>query len=105
MKKLAFLTPVDAEYGFQLAGFSQYITDKNEAANLLDEIVQDAEYGLAVVDERLLDEGLEEKIKILQTLWDGIIVMLPPPAFVSTGEEDFAARLLRRAIGYHVRLD
>lgn len=105
MKKLAFITPVDAEHGFQLAGFSQYITDKNEAASVLDKIVQDAEYGLAVVDERLLDDGLEKKIKVLRELWDGIIVMLPPPAVVSAAEEDYAARLLRRAIGYHVRLD
>jgi V/A-type H+-transporting ATPase subunit F len=37
--------------------------------------------------------------------WAGILLVLPSPEKLPAEVEDYAARMIRRAIGYHVRLN
>jgi vacuolar-type H+-ATPase subunit F/Vma7 len=68
MRKIAFITPEQTGYGFQLTGAQQFYAKKK---NMLDILKQ---------------------------------VVLPSPKRPEAEVEDYAARLLRKAIGYHVRL-
>jgi len=63
----------------------------------------DPENGLIVIDERLTAGIEEERMREIESAWRGVIVVRPPLA--GPGEmEDYAARLIRRAVGYHVRI-
>ena len=104
MKKIAFITPEDAEFGFGLAGISQYITRAEEAGNMLKEVLAEPDIGLVIIDERMIKAMDEEKLREMEERWHGILLVLPSPKKPAAGVEDYASRLIRRAIGYHVRL-
>jgi vacuolar-type H+-ATPase subunit F/Vma7 len=104
LKKIAFITPEDAEFGFGLAGISQYISGAEGAEKMLKEVMAEPDTGLAIIDERMIKVMEEEKIRDMEERWHGILLVLPSPTKPAAGVEDYAARLIRRAIGYHVRL-
>lgn len=113
MQKIAFITTPDAEFGFSLGGIAQYVVDPPGAPALIRKITADPDTGLIVVDERLLAgaavdrsaPGLaEEQIREVEQRWNGILLILPSPRRPPEKVEDYAARLIRRAIGYHVRV-
>jgi V/A-type H+-transporting ATPase subunit F len=104
MKKIAFITPRDGEYGFSLSGITQLVVE-SLSEETVKKIMENTENGLVVVDERLMgSNGLgEERLRELEDNWPGILLVLPSPKKPEEAE-DYAARLIRRAIGYHVRL-
>jgi vacuolar-type H+-ATPase subunit F/Vma7 len=108
--KIAFVTPPDAEYGFSLTGISQAVAINSEIEDMLKKTMEETESGLVVIDERLLSPGRdakglnEERLRELENHWQGILLVLPSPEKPPAETEDYAARLIRRAIGYHVRL-
>lgn len=104
MKNIVFITAQDAEFGFQLAGTEQYISDGKNLMALLKDIMQKSETGLIIIDERLIDVDTEEKLRVAERLWNGVLIVLPSPERPEAEIEDYASRLIRRAIGYHVRL-
>ncbi len=105
MKKIAFLTPFDAEYGFSLSGVPQKTAEAVDAEEVLHRTMAEPDVGLAVVDERLLAGMPDERLRELEQSWQqGILLVLPSPEKPPAEVEDYAARLIRRAIGYHVRL-
>lgn len=111
MRNIAFLTPPDAEYGFQLTGLSQVVVpDINLMEETLKETMEKTENGMVIIDERLLAANREtkgfpeERLRELEQRWQGILLVLPSPDKPPADEEDYAARLIRRAIGYHVKL-
>ncbi len=110
MKKIVFITPPDANYGFSLTGVPQFAVEAKEFEGTLRRIMEDPENGLAIIDERLVGSGRdaagvsEERMRELEKTWHGILLVLPSPVKPPPETEDYAARLIRRAIGYHVRL-
>jgi vacuolar-type H+-ATPase subunit F/Vma7 len=104
LKKIAFITPADVEYGFGLAGMSQYSAGPEDVEKILRKIMAEPDAGLIIMDERLLKGMNEEKIGEMEQRWEGILLVLPSPIKPSAAIEDYAERLIRRAIGYHVRL-
>ena len=60
--------------------------------------------GLVVVDERLIAALGEDELMDLQKTWEGMLVVLPAPKPRITEAEDYAAALIRRTIGYHMKL-
>jgi V/A-type H+-transporting ATPase subunit F len=110
MRRIAFITPPDVECGFSLAGISQIVAGRDDMEETLKKIMDDIENGLVIVDERLLGNGhdgkglTEERLRELEHRWQGILLVLPSPEKPPPEVEDYAARLIRRAIGYHVRL-
>ena len=104
MKKITFMTPLDAEYGFSLTGVSQQALDRADVEDALAKTMAEPDIGLAVIDERLLTGMPDERLRELEQGWQGILLVLPSPVKPPAEVEDYAARLIRRAIGYHMRL-
>jgi V/A-type H+-transporting ATPase subunit F len=104
MKSIAFITPRDPGWGFRLAGVKQYLARAKDLRAILEEIVHRQDTDLVAIDERLLTAGNEEIVNMVEKRWHGIILVLPSPEEARPEVEDFAVRLMRRAIGYHVRL-
>ncbi len=104
MKKVAFITTSDAEFGFSLAGVIQRISRGEDALELLKELTSRPEIGLVVLDERLIEGITEEKLREIEQQWHGILLVLPAPERPAVPAEDYIQRMIQRAIGYHVRL-
>lgn len=104
MKTISFLTAADARFGFGLAGLNQVVGNATEAEKMLCAEMADAHTGLIIIDERLLGGIPMERIRELEKSWHGIVLALPSPGKLLPETEDYAIRLIRRAIGYHVRV-
>ncbi len=105
MKKIVFITPPDAAYGFSLSGIIQYTVDMQDVEKTLEAITHDPETGLVIIDERLAMGIATEQLREIEHRWhDGLLLVLPSPEKPAEEVEDYATRLIRRAIGYHVRL-
>ena len=104
MKKIVFITPHDARYGFSLSGVTQFIVAPDEAEAAIQKAMADPDCGVVVIDERLLGGMSEERFREMEKRWFGLLIVLPAPEKVGEEVEDYAERLIRRVIGYHVRL-
>lgn len=104
MQKVVFITPPDVKYGFSLSGVSQHAVEIDKAEETLQKVMSEPETGLVIIDERLISAMTEERIRELEQAWRGILLVLPSPEKPPPEIEDYAAHLIRRAIGYHVRL-
>ncbi len=104
MKKIVFITARDAMYGFALTGIAQRAVDAQEAETALKDATAGPDIGLIIIDERLIKDITEERLRDIELGWHGILLVLPSPEKLPAEVEDYAARLIRRAIGYHVRL-
>ena len=104
MKKVIFITEPDARFGFSLAGIDQYVTEPQEFEEVLGKVVADPENGLIVIDERLTSSIDEDRMREIEGAWHGAIVVLPSPLAGPGVIGDYAERLIRRAVGYHVRI-
>ena len=106
MKTMVFLTPADAGFGFTLGGVRQLVTTREALPEHVLALAADQTIGVIAVDERLLDRPLiDERLRAAQRRWPGLVVVLPAPAAVAVPEDDYALRLIRQAIGYHVRVN
>jgi V/A-type H+-transporting ATPase subunit F len=104
LKKIAVITPPQSKYGFSLTGITQHAVEPHGLEETLKDIMADPDSGLVVIDERMLNGVTEERLHELEQGWHGILLILPSPVKPPAELEDYAARLIRRAIGYHVRL-
>lgn len=104
MKKIVFLTPPDAEFGFRLTGVAQHVATEQTVEEMVRKFMADADIGLIVLDERLRPGVNEERLRELEKKWHGVLLFLPAPERKGAVAEDYALALIRRAIGYHVRL-
>ncbi len=104
MKKIVFLTPTDSRRGFSLAGIAQVHLSPTDLETKLQEVIADPEVGLVAIDERLLAGWPEEFLPKFEKRWPGVLVVIPAPEQAKPGEDDYALKLIRQAIGYHVRL-
>jgi len=105
MKQIIFITPRDACYGFSLSGVTQFIAAPDETESCIQKAMADPDCGVVVVDERLLGGIGEERFREMEQRWFGLLIVLPAPEKVGAEGEDYAARLIRRIIGYQVRLN
>ena len=110
MKKISFITPPDASYGFSLTGLPQTAVEMADAEEALQRSMADPDVGLVIIEERLMSRGQtgqgmsHERVQELEQGWHGILLVLPAPEKPPEDVEDYTSRLIRRAIGYHVRL-
>ncbi|UCD35692.1 MAG: hypothetical protein JSU90_02340 [Nitrospiraceae bacterium] len=104
MKRIVFVTPADAELGFGLTGVSHLVARAEDAESTIRSVISEPDTGLVIIDEQLI-KGINERVlKEIEKSWNGILVVLPSPERPEMEIEDYAVRLIRRAIGYHVRL-
>ncbi len=104
MDKIVFITPHEEKFAFQLTGAEQQVTDDRDFIKTLKNTTDRPDTGLVIVDERLLSRNNEEKVSEIERSWKGILIVLPSPERPEADREDYASRLIRKAIGYHLRL-
>lgn len=104
MRQCLFITMPDGRHGFSLAGFSQLVINQEQIETSVQQCMENQAVGMIVIDERLLAGMDEDRLLAMEKRWDGIVVVLPRPETTAAGKEDFAMRLIRRAVGYQVRL-
>lgn len=104
MTRIVFITPADARYGFSLAGADQRIAAPDDAEALLRAALGEEEAGVVVIDERLLAQIPEERFREMEERWYGVLLVLPAPEREGGEGEDHLSRLIRRVLGYQVRL-
>lgn len=104
MNEVVFITPEDARYGFSLAGVRQLTVSAVQAEALLRQTMAERAVAVVVIDERLIKAIEAKRFNELEVAWPGLLVTLPAPEWETAGEEDYLQRLIKRALGYHVRL-
>ena len=104
MKKILAATPHDAAGGFAIAGIVQRETPPGQLATLIDAAAPDDAIGVVAIDERLIDASSQEHLREVERSADSVIVVLPSPGAPARPEDDYARRLIRRAIGYQVKV-
>jgi len=104
LKKIIFITPEDAEYGFKLAGVIHHTIREEGLEGLINKLISDPDTGLVVVDERLLRDIDKQKLREMEKRWYGILIVLPAPEIRGVEVEDYAIAFIRRAIGYHIKI-
>lgn len=104
MKRVIFITPEDTKYGFSLVGVRQVIASKENVEAVLDRALSEEGTGIVVLDERLSRKLDPERLRIMEERWFGIFLILPAPERPIEGIEDYALEMIKRTIGYHVRL-
>lgn len=102
MKKVYFVTTADARYGFSLAGMKQITAAPEEAEGLLRKLMFEHDTGLVIIDEKLMQNISGDRLREMEKRWYGVLLVLPSPE--KTAVEDYVLKLVKRAIGYHVRL-
>ena len=103
MTEVVFITSDDARFGFSLAGTMQVTVAEEKAEEQLRQIMTDSDVGVIVIDERLVKAIDVKHYSALEKGWKGVMVTLPAPEREMV-EEDYLHRLIKRALGYHVRL-
>jgi len=105
VRKIVVIAPPDSRPGFALAGVRQLSASPDELPVLLRQLVRDPLNGAVIVDERLATGSAREYIRELDRRWTGLVIVLPAPERAgAVAEEDYVLQLIRRAIGYQVRL-
>ena len=103
MRKIFDVTPTDAQPGFALGGVRQVTSDAAALEACLRGLAADPATGVVLVDERLVPEPTSV-LREFERRFGGLVVVLPAPGRVAPAAEDYVLRLIRRAIGYQVRL-
>ena len=107
MSKLLVITYPDTSLGFSLAGVEvKDVSEGEDITAILQGIVEKGEYGLLAVEEKLLSEVDGGILKRIRKTGIPVIVPIDTPKSWQTEEEmeSHIARLIRRAIGYQVKI-
>jgi len=102
---MVFVIPEDVRLGFNLAGIRELVCSPAELAQTVRGLMKEEQVGIIAVDERLLAQTGAEDLHILGKEWRGLLLVLPAPAAEEIVHEDYAMQLIKKAIGYHVRLE
>jgi len=104
MKKVLVLAPAHPVGGFAIAGVMAREAAPIQVPDLMDAAIADASVGVLAIDERLIDPPAHPRFRELERCWRGALVVVPAPGGAARPEDDYARRLIRRAIGYQVRV-
>lgn len=104
MRKILVLAPAQPVSGFAIAGVMAREAASTQLPQLLDAAMADSTVGVLAIDERLIDPPAQERIREIENRWHGAVVIVPSPGKPARPEDDYARRLIRRAIGYQVRV-
>ncbi|RLB39793.1 MAG: hypothetical protein DRH30_09345 [Deltaproteobacteria bacterium] len=105
-QRLVVIASPGLSSGFALAGVPVFeATDGIDAARQIDRVVADLNAGVIMIDEPLYDDLPDEARRDLQRSALPVVIPVPGPAWTteSTAHE-YIVEILRRAIGYRVKL-
>ncbi len=107
MSELLVITRTGASLGFQTAGLATLEVDsQTDISALLLDLQEEGRYGLIAIEESFLDKASEHAKKRLRK--KGLPVIVPLNLPLRWGEEEAGEspvlRLIRRAIGYQIKI-
>jgi vacuolar-type H+-ATPase subunit F/Vma7 len=97
----------DAAPGFRLGGFDCIEVEEGEdISSIIEGIEKEGRYGLVCIEERFLRGVSGDIMRSIKKRGLPVIVPISIPGAWTEGEpeESPIARLIRRAIGYHIKL-
>jgi V/A-type H+-transporting ATPase subunit F len=107
MARVVALTDPETAMGFRLAGIDTLVVrEADEIGRILSELLEKKEPGVVIFDEdylKILPERLQRRV---EDSLKPIFVPVPHIKSWREGEkrEEYLARLLRRAIGYQIKI-
>ncbi len=106
MKKVVVITSPEAAHGFRLAGVEHISAAGEEVYEKIKKCLEDKELGLIILEEGLTKFLSEDFLSMLEKSQLPILAILPSPIRAGKKEEieDYTLRLIRRAIGYQLRI-
>ena len=105
-RRLLVMTGPGSSAGFALAGVPVIeASNASEAAARMERLIDDADAGVVVVDESIYREFPEELRRTLRSSSQPVVIPIPGPDWTSeSSAHEYIVEILRRAIGYRVRL-
>jgi V/A-type H+-transporting ATPase subunit F len=108
MARVIVLTDAETATGYRLAGVEVREADKENAQDILEELIAMDAYGLVVVDEGLVADPVGSTARIMRER--ELPVLLPVPSLGAAFGEDadateYMKELVRSAIGFDIKLD
>ncbi len=107
MYSVVVITDEASSAGFQLAGVEVRETTAEAAAEVLREAIHRRDIGLIAINENFL-KGFDQRTMRLVTESEmPLVIPFPPVVYTEEKrdvEESYAAQLIRKAIGYHIKL-
>jgi vacuolar-type H+-ATPase subunit F/Vma7 len=105
-KRLVVIAGSDLSAGFALTGVPVFeATDGEDAARQLEQSVDEMSAGVIIIDESLYRDLPEELQRSLRRSTLPVVIPVPGPDWTAESTaHDYIVDILRRAIGYRVRL-
>jgi V/A-type H+/Na+-transporting ATPase subunit F len=107
MARVVVVTDPETAMGFRLAGIEVLVCRKeDEAQHHLSEFLEKKESGIVMFDESYLSVLPERFLRRLEGSLQPVFVPIPHIQSWREGEkkEEYLARLLRRVIGYQIKI-
>ena len=105
MYKLAIICPEKLSKGFELTGVKVFTSDSSDRTkDLLFETIEGKQTGLIVLPQEHLESFEERTLKALEKLDFPLIVPIPMIKESEGKPEAYVAQMVRRAIGYEIKL-
>lgn len=106
MDRILVITYPETALGFRMAGADVLEIERGrESPDIIEKVVEEGRYGLLIVEEGLLDKVPEDVEKRIRKRGRPVLVSIRSPQSWEEGpKEPYIAKLLRRAIGYHIKI-
>jgi vacuolar-type H+-ATPase subunit F/Vma7 len=105
-EQLMVITSPGLSAGFALAGVPVFeASDGTDAARQISRLVDDMNAGVIIMDEPLYEDLPEEVKRDLRKSARPVVIPVPGPDWTTeTSAHEYIVEILRRAIGYRVKL-
>jgi len=105
-ERLVVIASPGLSAGFALAGIPVFqAVDGDDAAHQIQRAVDEARAGVVIIDEPLYRELSEDLRRILERSTLPLVIPVPGPDWTAkSSAHEYIVEILRRAIGYRVRL-
>lgn len=107
MSNLLIITYPDAAIGFSLAGIEvKEIKEGGDITSILHSIIKEGRYNLIAIEEKFLANVSDEILRRIRKKGIPVIVPIDTPRSwqIESEMESYIVRLIRRAIGYQVKI-
>lgn len=107
MRSVRLLCRPALEAGLALTGLPTLVApDAASAGRALNDLVHDPRVGVVLVESRLHDALPDETVRLLRRTPVPVVLPFPSPARAARpgAAEEYIVEMLRRAIGYRIRL-
>lgn len=107
MYNVVIITDERSLIGFRLTGVEVKDATRDTAAEILKETIKRGDVGLIAINEDFIKSFDHKVMRIVTESEMPLIIPFPPVVYTEEKrdvEESYAAQLIRKAIGYHIKL-